>query len=139
MGSKVFLTVVSILNAARNSFSFFLLLIVCMGYGVVKPSLGRAMLWARALALVQFVFGVIYSITSHLIAPETAGMLKTHTPPQLPVGTAHANSITRTLCSSHRPSACWNADRLLRLDAELAEAHAEGLERAKANHEGIDV
>lgn len=35
-GSKVFMVVVAILNAARNSFSFFLLLIVCMGYGVVK-------------------------------------------------------------------------------------------------------
>ena len=31
IGSEVYLTVVSILSAARNSFSFFLLLIVCMG------------------------------------------------------------------------------------------------------------
>lgn len=28
--------VVAILNAGRNSISFFMLLIVCMGYGVVK-------------------------------------------------------------------------------------------------------
>lgn len=34
--SKVLMILVAILNAARNSFSFFLLLIVCMGYGVVK-------------------------------------------------------------------------------------------------------
>ena len=34
--SKVLMVIVSILNAGRNSFSFFLLLIVCMGYGVVK-------------------------------------------------------------------------------------------------------
>jgi hypothetical protein len=27
---------VALLNAARNSISFFMLLIVCMGYGVVK-------------------------------------------------------------------------------------------------------
>jgi uncharacterized membrane protein len=69
----VFLIVVSILNAARNSFSFFLLLIVCMGYGVVKPSLGRTMVWVRGLALVHFVFGIIYAIGSHLISPESAG------------------------------------------------------------------
>lgn len=34
--AKVLMIVVAVLNAARNSFSFFLLLIVCMGYGVVK-------------------------------------------------------------------------------------------------------
>ena len=73
MGSKVFLTVVGILNAARNSFSFFLLLIVCMGYGVVKHTLGRTMIYVRWLAAAHFVFGLIYSVTSLTITPETAG------------------------------------------------------------------
>ncbi|KAK7747127.1 Membrane protein ptm1 [Diatrype stigma] len=45
VGAKALLVIVAILNAFRNSFSFFLLLIVCMGYGVVKPSLGRTMVW----------------------------------------------------------------------------------------------
>ncbi|PHH82275.1 hypothetical protein CDD83_3309 [Cordyceps sp. RAO-2017] len=72
-GSKVFLIVVGILNAARNSFSFFLLLIVCMGYGVVKPTLGRTMLHVRWLAAAHFVFGLVYAITSLLISPESAG------------------------------------------------------------------
>lgn len=67
------LIVVGILNAARNSFSFFLLLIVCMGYGVVKPTLGRAMIYARWLAAAHFVFGLVYSITSLLVSPESAG------------------------------------------------------------------
>lgn len=74
VGSKVFLIIVGILNAARNSFSFFLLLIVCMGYGVVKPTLGRTMVYVRWLAAAHFVFGLIYSITSLVISPETAGM-----------------------------------------------------------------
>lgn len=73
MGSKVLLIIVGILNAARNSFSFFLLLIVCMGYGVVKPTLGRTMVHVRWLAAAHFVFGLIYSITSLLISPESAG------------------------------------------------------------------
>ncbi|KAK7418876.1 Membrane protein ptm1 [Neonectria magnoliae] len=73
IGSKVFLTVVGVLNAARNSFSFFLLLIVCMGYGVVKPTLGRAMIWVRWLAAAHFLFGLVYSVTSLTITPETAG------------------------------------------------------------------
>ncbi|KAM5382619.1 hypothetical protein ACJZ2D_002409 [Fusarium nematophilum] len=73
IGSKVLLTVVGILNAARNSFSFFLLLIVCMGYGVVKPTLGRTMIWVRWLAAAHFLFGLVYSVTSLSITPETAG------------------------------------------------------------------
>ena len=47
--AKFLMIIVAILNAGRNSFSFFLLLIVCMGYGVVKPSLGKTMWYVRAL------------------------------------------------------------------------------------------
>ena len=73
--NKFFLIVVSILNAGRNSFSFFLLLIVCMGYGVVKPSLGKTMIYVRFLAIAHFVFGVIYAIASLSVTPESAGLL----------------------------------------------------------------
>ena len=74
IGAKVYLIIVGILNAARNSFSFFLLLIVCMGYGVVKSSLGRHMVYVRWLAAAHFVFGLIYGITSLVVSPEKAGM-----------------------------------------------------------------
>lgn len=74
-GAKALLIVVSILSAGRNSFSFFLLLIVCMGYGVVKPSLGRTMIWVRGLAITHFVFGVIYAVASLSVTPESAGPL----------------------------------------------------------------
>ncbi|TWU74775.1 hypothetical protein ED733_006037 [Metarhizium rileyi] len=73
VGSKAFLIIVGILNAARNSFSFFLLLIVCMGYGVVKHTLGRTMIYVRWLAAAHFVFGLVYSITSLVVPPENAG------------------------------------------------------------------
>lgn len=69
------MVIVAILNAGRNSFSFFLLLIVCMGYGVVKPSLGRTMIYVRALAITHFVFGVIYAVASLSITPDSAGPL----------------------------------------------------------------
>lgn len=75
LGAKVLLVVVAVLNAARNSFSFFLLLIVCMGYGVVKPTLGRTMIYVRWLAIAHFVFGIVYAITSLLVTPESAGPL----------------------------------------------------------------
>jgi hypothetical protein len=73
--AKVLMIIVAILNAGRNAFSFFLLLIVCMGYGVVKPSLGRTMLWVRLLAITHFVFSVIYGIASLSITPDSAGPL----------------------------------------------------------------
>lgn len=75
VGSKVLMIIVSILNAGRNSFSFFLLLIVCMGYGVVKPSLGKTMIYVRWLAVGHFIFGVIYAIASLTIRPDDAGPL----------------------------------------------------------------
>src|SRR5271155_231293 len=74
-GTRVWMIIVSILNAGRNSFSFFLLLIVCMGYGVVKPSLGRTMIYIRFLAIAHFVFGVIYAVASLSVTPESAGPL----------------------------------------------------------------
>ncbi|GAP89370.1 putative integral membrane protein [Rosellinia necatrix] len=73
IGSKVLLILVAILNAFRNSFSFFLLLIVCMGYGVVKPSLGKTMIYVRWLAIAHFVFGLVYAITSLIVSPDAAG------------------------------------------------------------------
>ncbi|EME47378.1 hypothetical protein DOTSEDRAFT_69345 [Dothistroma septosporum NZE10] len=74
-GAKALLVVTSVLSAARNSFSFFLLLIVCMGYGVVKHTLGKTMWYVRALAITHFVFGVIYAIASLSVTPENAGPL----------------------------------------------------------------
>lgn len=73
--SKVLMIIVAVLNAARNSFSFFLLLIVCMGYGVVKPSLGPLMKYVRILALLHFLFGVVYAVASLTITPDSAGPL----------------------------------------------------------------
>lgn len=75
LGGKAFMGVVSILNAARNSLSFFLLLIVCMGFGVVKPSLGKTMRYVQILGITHFVFGVIYAVGSLTIKPEDAGPL----------------------------------------------------------------
>ena len=44
-----------------------------MGYGVVKPSLGKTMWYVRALALCHFVFGVIYAIVSLTIISDNVG------------------------------------------------------------------
>ncbi|KAI9474869.1 lung seven transmembrane receptor-domain-containing protein [Zychaea mexicana] len=65
----------SLLSAGRNSMSFFMLLVVCMGYSVVKPSLGSTMKRCVILALTHFFFGVVYSLGVMLLSPETAGFL----------------------------------------------------------------
>ncbi|OCK82615.1 hypothetical protein K432DRAFT_415246 [Lepidopterella palustris CBS 459.81] len=75
VGAKALMIIVAVLNAFRNSFSFFLLLIVCMGYGVVKPSLGKTMTIVRWLAVAHFIFGVIYAVASLTIHPDDAGPL----------------------------------------------------------------
>lgn len=72
-GVTVYLAFTSVVNSFRNAFTFFLLLIVCLGYGVVRPSLGPLMWKCRALAGAHFVFGVVYSISSYVVSPDTAG------------------------------------------------------------------
>ncbi|KAF9480061.1 hypothetical protein BDN70DRAFT_878100 [Pholiota conissans] len=60
--STVFLIVVAILDAGRNSMSFFMLLVVALGLSVVRESLGRVMLKCQALAVAHFIFGILYAI-----------------------------------------------------------------------------
>ena len=72
VGSRVYMIVVAILNAFRNSFSFFMILIVSLGHSVVRPSLGPAMLKARLLAVAQFAFGALYGVTSMAIGTSDA-------------------------------------------------------------------
>ncbi|KAI8138076.1 lung seven transmembrane receptor-domain-containing protein [Fennellomyces sp. T-0311] len=69
------LVLVALLNAGRTSISFFMLLIVCMGYSVVKPQLGSTMKHCAILACAHFFFGVIYSLGTMLLSPESAGFL----------------------------------------------------------------
>ncbi|KAF9460099.1 lung seven transmembrane receptor-domain-containing protein [Collybia nuda] len=60
--STVFLIVVSVLDAARNSMSFFMLLVVALGLSVVRESLGRTMLKCQILAGGHFIFGILYGV-----------------------------------------------------------------------------
>ncbi|TFK36947.1 lung seven transmembrane receptor-domain-containing protein [Crucibulum laeve] len=60
--STVFLIVVAILDAGRNSMSFFMLLVVSLGLSVVRESLGRTMRKCQLLAGAHFIFGILYAI-----------------------------------------------------------------------------
>ncbi|EPQ28969.1 uncharacterized protein PFL1_03259 [Pseudozyma flocculosa PF-1] len=72
-GARFLLVLTSILDAAQNSVSFFLLLIVSMGYGVVRPSIGPVMTKVRLLTGAHFVFGVLYSIGIVLLQIDKGG------------------------------------------------------------------
>lgn len=71
--SRFFLILTSILGAARDSLSFFLLLIVAMGYGVVRPTIGPVLRQVQLLTGLHFVFGVLYSVGVILILLEIGG------------------------------------------------------------------
>ncbi|OAV91518.1 hypothetical protein PTTG_03861 [Puccinia triticina 1-1 BBBD Race 1] len=72
--TRALLVLVSILSAARNALSFFMLLIVSLGYSIVKDSLGSVMLRVRLLAIAHFIFGVVYAIGMAVFPFETAGL-----------------------------------------------------------------
>ncbi|KAA1468007.1 hypothetical protein DENSPDRAFT_857022 [Dentipellis sp. KUC8613] len=60
--ATVFLFVVAILDAGRNSLSFFMLLVVSLGLSVVRDDLGRTMRKCQILAGAHFIFGVLYAV-----------------------------------------------------------------------------
>jgi len=69
--SLVLLIFAGCLNAGRNSLTFFILLIVCMGYGVVKQSLGKTMTKVQYLTLFHFIFGILYAIGLMIVTEIT--------------------------------------------------------------------
>lgn len=130
------MVIVAILNAGRNSFSFFLLLIVCLGYGVVKPSLGKTMITVRILAIMHFIFGVIYAIGSLSITPESAGM-----PFVTPLNflTSGLTDRYRTISPSRHPSLVWNSDSVLCVDIERPATHDQRPFGSETDGEGGNV
>ncbi|AOA63234.1 uncharacterized protein PAS_chr3_1095 [Komagataella phaffii GS115] len=65
-GIKFYITIVSLLNAFKLSFSLFLLLIISLGYGVVYPKLNKSlMLKCKILTGVNFVFSSMFITFSY--------------------------------------------------------------------------
>lgn len=79
-GARALLVLSSIFDAARNSTSLFLLLIVSMGYGVVRPSIGAVMTRVRILTAVHFICGVLYSVGIYGAPSELRYLLNTLVP-----------------------------------------------------------
>ncbi|WFD25432.1 hypothetical protein MNAN1_000394 [Malassezia nana] len=60
--ARFLLVLTNILESMRDSMSFFLLLIVSMGYGVVHPTIGPVIVRVYALTGLHFAFSIMYSI-----------------------------------------------------------------------------
>ncbi|TFK30882.1 hypothetical protein FA15DRAFT_662945 [Coprinopsis marcescibilis] len=73
--STAFLIVVAILDAGRNSMSFFMLLVVSLGLSVVRESLGTTMRKCQALAAAHFLFGILYAVGIVQLELESASAL----------------------------------------------------------------
>lgn len=54
--------------------SFFILLIVCLGYGIIRPTLGKLMRKCVILAVCHFIFGVAYSFGSMMDVDKLSGI-----------------------------------------------------------------
>ncbi|KAM3163552.1 Membrane protein ptm1 [Lachancea thermotolerans] len=75
-GTKVYMVFVSILSAGKTSFSFFLLLVIALGYGVVYPKLNKKLMRrCQIFAGLNFSFSVAYMIQNYLTNPESVTLL----------------------------------------------------------------
>ncbi|KAJ2700836.1 hypothetical protein FB645_004842 [Coemansia sp. IMI 203386] len=73
--SMVYSVFTLIIDAGRNSLSFFMLLVVSLGWGVVRPSLGKTMIRCILLAIVHFSAGCLYGAGILFRDPHDSGPL----------------------------------------------------------------
>ncbi|KAJ2846700.1 hypothetical protein IWW36_004221, partial [Coemansia brasiliensis] len=73
--SMVYSVFTLVIDAGRNSLSFFMLLVVSLGWGVVRPSLGKTMIRCILLAVVHFSAGCLYGAGLLFRDPHESGPL----------------------------------------------------------------
>lgn len=70
-GVKVYMVFISLLNAFKFTFSFFLLLVIALGYGVVYPKLDKKlMLKCQLFSVLHFALAAFYIISNYLSSAE---------------------------------------------------------------------
>lgn len=75
-GLKVYLVFLSILTAGKVTFSFFLLLLVGLGYGIVYPKLNRTLMRrCQMFAALNFALCVAFLIQSYLQRADSTSLL----------------------------------------------------------------
>lgn len=75
-GIKVYMVFVSMLSAGKVTFSFFLLLIIALGYGIVYPKLNKTLMRrCQIYAALSFTLCCAFLIQSYLQNPEKPSVL----------------------------------------------------------------
>lgn len=75
-GIKVYMVFLSILTAGKITFSFFLLLLIALGYGIVYPKLNKTtMRRCQIFAALNFALSVAFLIQSYLEDPESTSLM----------------------------------------------------------------
>lgn len=69
---RALLAITSFMDAAKTTLSLFLLLVVSLGYGVVRPTLGPVMRRVQLLAAAHFIFGILYAIGVLMLLTEVS-------------------------------------------------------------------
>ncbi|KAJ9067763.1 hypothetical protein DSO57_1035938 [Entomophthora muscae] len=72
-GNYLLFGLVVLLDAGRNSLCFFILLLVSLGYSVIRPSLGSTMIRCQLLTLAHFICVCLYTTGSLLTDPDQVG------------------------------------------------------------------
>ncbi|GMM38399.1 Ptm1 protein [Saccharomycopsis crataegensis] len=73
---KFYMLFISILNSIKLTFSFYLLLLISLGMGVVYPNLPKkTLIKCKVFACVQFVVSVGYIVSNYLNNPENPNAL----------------------------------------------------------------
>ncbi|GAA5967802.1 hypothetical protein JCM3765_001442 [Sporobolomyces pararoseus] len=67
-----YLVLISVISAARNSVSLYLLCLASMGLTIVRPSLGGALARVRLLGICHLVFGILYSLGAKAIPIDSS-------------------------------------------------------------------
>lgn len=68
---KFYMVFISILNSAKLTFSFYLLLLISLGMGVVYPNLPKkTLLKCKIFAVIHFLVSIGYVITNYVTNPE---------------------------------------------------------------------
>ncbi|CCF56443.1 hypothetical protein KAFR_0B01440 [Kazachstania africana CBS 2517] len=75
-GTKVYMVLLSILTGGKVTFSFFLLLIIALGYGIVYPKLNKTLMRrCQIYAALSYCVCIAFLIQSYLADPENPSSL----------------------------------------------------------------
>jgi len=75
-GVKVYMGFTSILSGIKVSMSFFILLVIALGYGVVYPKLDKKLMFkCKIFTSIHLIFVIFYILSNYITSPESTSLL----------------------------------------------------------------